>query len=863
MKYWPYLRVGTALVLAAALASCAGALTWMAYRHDPHGPAAAGRLELPGLTQRVEVIRDRWGIPHLFAQNESDLMRAMGYVQAQDRLFQMDMLRRVVEGHLSEIVGERPLETAFSWGGRTTVEQDLGMRILGFEHNASIIVELMPPDQLELFEAYAQGVNAYLSQNRDNLPVEFRLLDYEPEPWRVIDSVALSRMVGWQLRTNDGYELLRAASDIILGEGGANRLLPLSAPHGPFIIPNYRFSLKKPSLAIHPQPLKELEKDQLSTNTIFKLFSLATSNDPEASNNWVVNGSKAVRGQPILANDPHLPHLAPSFFHLIHLSGAGYDTIGAALPGVPFVILGHNRHLAWAVTNCQADVADFYLHNVDPQHPERYLWGDTWEDFVVREEVVQVKEGSSQRPERIMVRVSRFGPVVTDLINKQQSRDVLALRWTGQDFLSHPDAYWELEKAATPEERVEVGRRYRKDNRGNDSIALREINLGQSCDDLFRALARYGNPRQNWICGDDGGNIGYVAAGLVPVRETGDGSRIARAWKNEGRWLGFIPFNELPQERNPQRGYIVTANNQTLDATKYPYPWASHYAPGYRAMRIEQMLNERAKLDAADMARMQGDRRSLLADDLVPLFIEAARQDEALTDARLMLERWNRVAEPDSAGAAVFYTAYDLLVRMVVEDETGPDLFNAMTRYHYTWEPLLEIVKDKKSPFHNSVRSKGKESWDISYRRALSAAYAQLQITLGPDPGVWTWGKLHAVTCKHMLGGQKGLAEAVNVGPYSNGGGPDTVWQEFFYPGSGSYATRGGPVFRHVVDMAAPAKSWLVLDTGNWGQPLTRHYSDLHRDYWRHSELAPGYLDREDIEAAVEGVLMLEPVALP
>jgi len=855
------LRFFVAALLAVMLTSCAGVLTWVAYRHDPQGPQIAGTFELPGLTEPVEVIRDRWAIPHIFADAETDLMRAMGYIHAQDRLFQMDLFRRIIEGKLAEVLGDIPLDSVMSLGGKSTVEQDMGMRILGFEHSAAIFAEMLPPAERALFEAYAQGVNAFIAQHADDLPVEFGLLGYEPTPWEVKDSIAMARFISWGLASNYPLELMRAAADNTVGAGSGEKLLPPFSMQSTRILPDYKLKRKSFPLPFNRTPLTGLTSEELSNQTIYALLHNRGGRTIEASNNWTVDGSRSLSGKPLLANDPHLTHLAPSFFHLIHLAGAGYDTIGASFPGVPFVILGHNRGLAWAVTNCQADVQDLYLHKVDPLHPERYLYKDTWEDFIVREETVQVKEGTHLRPEKINVRVSRFGPVVTDLVNPDRSRDVLSLRWVGMDFADDPDLFWRLEQAGSFKERKELAHEH-AGQRGDDITALRQLNRGRSCDDFFQALTYLGSPRQNWICADAGGAIGYVAAGLIPVRNSGDGTRIARAWKDEGRWIGFIPFADLPQARNPKRGYIVSANNETMDMSAYPYPWSDSFVPGDRATRIAEMIEERARLDVADFSRIQGDRLSGQAKRFKPLFIAAAKGDEALTDARLVLARWDDVAAAASAGAALFSVALDHLMRAVMADEMGEDLFFQLTHSQFSHGILTEIAMNKKSPLHDSVKSKRKETWELSYRRALSAAYAELQRRLGPDPSLWRWGALHTMTARHPLGGDTRLAGDLNLGPHPFGGGSDTVWASFYSVGANDYDTNCGPVYRHVVDMARPHHGWFVLDSGNWGQPLTEHYDDLH-ELWLANKLIPGYLNREDIQDNVAGVLTLAPVDLP
>jgi penicillin amidase len=857
------LRV-VALLSALALTSCAGALTWMAYRHDPRGPQTAGTIELPGLTAAVEVIRDKWGIPHIFAEHELDLIRTMGYVQAQDRLFQMDAMRRAVNGHLAEVVGDRPLQKSYCFGARSIREQDIGMRILGFEHLATLAAELLPPYSKAMLEAYAQGVNAYIAQNTGRLPVEFGLLGYEPALWEPKDTIALQRFLGWMLSTNARTELLQAAADAVLGPEKAAMLLPaFQDAKSPRILPDYKFPFKRPSLAFDPKPLAPLDKKQVSLATVYRMLDIAVaSDDAEASNNWVVSGARAAKGKPILANDPHLPHMVPSVFHLIHLSGDGFDAIGASFPGVPLIVLGHNRHVAWAATNNQADVQDFYLHNVDANHPDRYMRGDTWEDFVQREETINVKEGPAMRPEKFVVRVSRFGPVVTDLFARDRASNVLSLRWTGMDFLPNPEAFWALEKAATPAERQAIVDKYRGNGRGDDTEAFRLVNRSASCDEYFRAMSLFGCPRQNWICGDDAGHIGYAAAGFVPVRNHGNGRRFARAWKDEGRWTAFIPYEELPQRRDPRSGFIATANNITMDLDAYPYPWAYQYAGRYRAERIVALLAAEPKADAATMKRIQGDVHSNMGEEFAPWFIAAAKGDESLTDARIVLEQWDREAAADSAGAALFYAAMDELLHKLLAEHLGPDLYKAFVNCNQAGYAALQIAADKNSYFHSLPRSKATGAWDLTYRRALSAAYARLQREYGADPKKWRWGEMHRLTIAHPLGGEAKIAASLNIGPTEASGATDTVWASHFEMGDGGFTPRSGPAYRHIVDLASPERSWIVLDTGEWGQPLTEHYADLH-ELWQRNDLAPGLLNRADIEENVGGSLILEPAKLP
>ncbi|MDP8225702.1 MAG: penicillin acylase family protein [Candidatus Lernaella stagnicola] len=852
------------LVALLFLTSCAAALKWMAYRSDPRGPIIAGQIEVAALDSRVEVIRDKWAIPHIFAETEHDLMRAVGYVHAQDRLFEMDFFRRVATGRLAEVIGDRPLVTGLIYGATTSREQDIGMRILGFEHNAKLYLELAPPESVALLQAYADGVNAYLAAHHDDLPIEFGLIGYQPELWKPEDTIALQRFLGWMLSTNGVVELLRAASDKLLGYEQTELLLPTySHPKAPRILPNYKFPRRKPSIPFDPTPLKPLAAENISLTTVYRMLGSVGNEATDASNNWAVAGSRTASGYPILANDPHLPHLAPGIFHLTHLSGAGYDVIGATFPGVPLIVLGHNRHVGWAATNNQGDVQDLYAHQVDPGRPERYKFNNTWEDFVTREETVYIKEGADRRAERVLVRVSRFGPVVTDMFARDRTKDVISLRWAGMDFMDSPTAFWELHRSKTPEERRIVADKYWKKKRGDDIAVMRRVNRDvTSCAEYYEAMSRYGTLRQNWVCADTSGHIGYAPMGFVPVRNRGDGRRIARAWRDEGRWIAWVPPEEIPQRMDPPSGYFVSANNATTDLDAYPYPWAYQYVAGYRAARIIELIEAQKPIDAAYIARMHTDVYSKLGEEFVPLFVEAGKGDDALTDAWLILERWDLKATADSAGAALFNVAFDELAKKMLADEMGPDLYRAYTSTHMTNGMLAAILRQKDSPFHDSVNSKQRETWEITYRRALSAAYAKLQQELGPDPALWQWGDVHMLTIAHPLGSQSALADSVNIGPVPHGGGNDTIWASFFRVGSGDFHTTAGPAYRHIVDMKNPAYSWLVLDTGNWGRPLTDYYDDQY-ELWRRGEYALGLMDRGDIEEHVMGVLVLEPAKLP
>lgn len=851
------------IACCSLLCSCQAMSVWIKYSSDPQPPLTGGIASLPALEAQVEVLRDQWAIPHIFAENKTDLMRATGYVHAQDRLFQMDMLRRLTTGYLAEVIGDRPLDTPLAYGARTILEQDKGMRILGFGHIARLYLELTSPQTRELLNAYAEGVNAYIESHLDQLPVEFGLLGYRPRAWTPADSVSLQFMLGWGLATNGRVEAMRAAADKIMGSEKSEKVLPIfDYANNVYILPDYQFPLSEPSVAHDPSPLAPLDAGDLALPTLYRLLGRQSAENTEASNNWVVAGSRSESGKPILSNDPHLSHMSPGIFHLMHLKAGDLDVIGASLPGLPLVVLGHNRHTAWAATNNQGDMQDLYLHKVDAEKPDCYRYLDGCEAFVTRRESITVKTDRGFRVESLQVRTTRFGPVISDLFGSDPSKEVISIRWTGQDFLDSPAAYWELERATDAAGRLEVSQKYRTEGRGDSMKAYLAVNLSSSCEDYYKAMKSYGMPRQNWICADTAGHIGYAAAGLMPVRKNGDGRRIARAWMDEGRWIAWIPYDEIPRRMDPESGYIVSANNATFKNGSYPYPWSGHYNMGHRARRIVELVTSKPQLNVTDMQKIQTDVYSKLADDFILLFVEFGIMDPSLEKAIALLSDWDKSAAFNSSGAAMFYTAMSELVRVILLDDLGEDLFSAYVETHLTNGMPLAIALDPNSPFHDDIRTSTGETQADSFNTALANAYDNLEKWLGKDQYKWRWGKLHTLNMKHPLGSEKLIAEALNIGPIQHGGGTDTIWAAFFYMGQNRFSTLGGPVLRHIVDMNQPERSLLVTDSGQWGKPLTEHYDSMF-NLWRKGQMAEGLMNREDIEAVLSGKLVLRaaPVA--
>ncbi|HLQ10992.1 MAG TPA: penicillin acylase family protein, partial [Ktedonobacteraceae bacterium] len=537
------------VAVAAGVAGLAGGAYCFVMRRPL--PRYKGEVHLPGLHEAVEVITDRYGVPHIYAQNEDDLFYGQGYVHAQERLWQMELNRRIGSGRLCEVFGEIALEA------------DRFTRRLGMHRAAAAALDHLPAHSRRILDAYARGVNAYIEQNQHNLPVEFTILRYRPGPWLITDTIQWSKMMGWNLGGNWETEVVRARLVAKLGAERAARLEAGYDPQHPLIVP--------PGVAYQGVNLGMLEQyEQLKLLSGFGMLS--------GSNNWAVDGTMTTTGLPILCNDPHLGQVAPSIWYECHLAAGDIDVVGASFPGAPGIVIGHNRRVAWGLTNAISDYQDLYIEKFHPEHPNQYEYMGKWEEAQVIREEIRVK--GAKTPVIEEVRVTRHGPILTTFTpraqdtsssNGHQAQELpLALRWTGQD-------------------------------KHNIVAAVQQMNRAANWEEFRQGLRDWDLPPQNVVYADVDGNIGYVMAGAIPIRARGQGLLPSPGWTGEYEWTSYIPFEELPQTYNPEQHFIVTANNRVVDDS-YPYYITNEWLNGYRAQRIRDLLTSKQKLSLSDMA---------------------------------------------------------------------------------------------------------------------------------------------------------------------------------------------------------------------------------------------------------------------
>jgi len=729
-------------------------------------PQVSGTLAVPGLRAPVTVYRDSWGVPHIYAANQHDLFFSQGFVTAQDRLFGMEVLRRSAAGRLSEIFGESQVDT------------DKFLRSFMLRRAAEASLAAYSAADRQVIDDYAAGVNAYIDRATASgrLPPEFVVLGVRPEPWTAVDSLSIGKLMAYDLGGNWSAEIWRYQLIERVGAAKAAELLPEYPGSGPLIIPGL----------------------SQATAALDQLLAMAPPPDPGlGSNNWVLAGSRTASGKPLLANDPHLGIREPAIWYQTHLNLAseGFNVVGVTFTGVPGIVVGHNDHVAWGVTNLGPDVQDLYVEVPNPQNPQEFLHNGRYEPAQVLQEDIKVK--GKERPVPFTLLVTRHGPIITPVSASKEQRPAvaLAMRWTALD----PSA--------------ELG-------------AILGFDRAKNWTEFRAALQQFSVPAQNFVFAADDGTIAYRGNGRVPIRKQGNGLLPVPGWTDDYDWTGFVPWEALPEVVNPPTGFIATANAKPVDDS-YPYFLNVAWAPPYRTQRIQEVLQKAQGWTVQQMEQLQTDHANLQARTLLPVLLPAAEQglkgaSQLEQDALQALHNWDQVDSTEAVGTTLFRLWYRNLQRELYAPGMGDALFERMTdATQITDRLLLAAGQGKPSSWLPADGLPGAAA------RSLRKTVADLRTDLGGQVSGWKWGKVHTITFGHPLGSVKPLNLLFNVGPYALGGGSDTV-------GAASYS-RLGPGFgvtsaapwRQVVDLANPAgDSFDVVGPGESGNPVSSHYRD-------------------------------------
>jgi penicillin G amidase len=826
---WPILRrVLLGLVLLIILIAGGGYL----YLRQSL-PQTSGTITVNGISAPIRIVRDADAIPHIFAATRADALYGLGYVHAQDRLWQMEFQRRIGHGRLSEVFGA------------ATLPQDQFLRTVGFGRAANEAWRRLPEDVKKDVNVYVSGVNAFIETHHGRkLPPEFQLLWFEPEPFTGPDVIVWVKMMAWDLSANYSLELMR--HDLFAKVGARmNDLLPpypddalsivADDAADPAAVPPARHHEMSALPANVDTYSARLAASLAKGNEVVRQFLLGGTNvESVGSNNWVVDGTLTASGKPLLANDPHLGTHIPSLWYLAHMSAGDFDVIGATLPGAPAMAIGRNRFIAWGETNVAADVQDLYAERISADGTTAEFQGRQ-EPIRIIPETIKVSGGA---PVTINVRVTRHGPLISDGINavnaasndepKAAPLEPLALRWTALD-----------------EEDTTV-------------TSFLRLNDARNWNDFTAAMRLLVTPSQNFVYADVDGHIGYYAPGHIPVRSAGDGSRPVPGWTGKAEWTGWVPFEELPHLFDPPSHAIVTANHRPMPAT-YPHLIALEFPDPYRAERITDLLKKKAQgWTVDDFSAIQGDTLSLHAQRLMPVLLAHTRTNDNVAPALDILRKWDYNARADSAAEAIFEAWFLRLAPALVGDELGPVARATYEgRFSYITRFVLNTLGGSHTEWCDNVTTPQKETCDDSVTTALSDALRDLRTRMGNEPSGWRWDKIHNAVFPHQGLDSVGVLKPILSRAVPNGGDWSTV-NVGPVAANALYEQRSVPGYRQIIDLS-PANDSRFLDAvGESGHFLSPHYDDYLADWSavRHKKMRT---DRKEIEAGAIGTLTLTP----
>jgi penicillin G amidase len=801
-----------ALLFIALLLAALGTLAWFYSITRAALPQLDGNLKVSGLSARVSVIRDGHGVPTIDAANLDDLFFAQGYVTAQDRLWQMDMMRRFAAGEISELLGEEFLP------------HDREQRILGIRVAARKSLEVSSALNRSHFEAYARGVNAYIESHRDRLPIEFRILRYSPRPWTPEDSTLIASQMVKDLNHYPYRDALEREK--IQAKLGPDLTADL------YVNTSWRDrppTMARPSL--DQKPNQDIDDEDPPDESVGgsvvsqiggpAIRHLEDGSDPDAhfvlgSNNWVVSGAHTVSGKPLLSNDMHLGHQMPNLWYEAHLHCGNFDTAGVTLPGLPYVIVGHNQRIAWGFTNVGPTVEDLYIETFNAEG--QYLTPNGWKAAEHRSEIIRVKG----KPDVVVdVALTRHGPIITELVPGETRK--LALRWTLYDGTHDP---------------------------------FFEVNSAQNWEQFRTAFSTFDAPGQNVVYADVDGNIGYQATGKIPIRASGDGSLPEIGSDNSHEWTGYVPFDKLPSVYNPASGIIATANGR-ITPDGYKYSISAGWEAPWRTARIYRVLESGKKFSAADMLALQTDIYSeadrFFAERFVYSVDHAKKPSPRARQAAEILRGWDGRMTADSAAPLIAYRARADLTRLLLEPKLGvapadPKQADASLNWKtYSWG--MQSVWLENVVHHQPERwlPAGYSGYDDLLAAAVEAVVA------GPDAAkdlaAWKWGAYRPVEIQHPILGRIPLLQRWS--------GPG------IQPQSGSgYTVKAvsrshGPSERLTVDLSDLDQTTLNLVTGQAGNFLSPYYMDQWKAWYEGYTFKLPYSEKA-VAAAKQHELVME-----
>ncbi len=724
------------------------------------------------LENDVEVLFDDYGVPSVFAQNDSDMFKVAGYLGARDRLFQMAFLKYAYKGQLSSVVND------------TLFAEDRFLRTLGFEKIAKKTLKKVPLDVLKHLEDTCYGINEYVqSLSPSQYPLEFKLMQINELPtFEPLDIVALSTMMAWELQGGWDSELFFGAINEQLGPDYLSEILPTYDPN--FVTISYDDVL-----------LKSFK--QYASNTKDLRVLLKTERNGYGSNAWAVSGSKTVSGKPLLANDPHLAYNLPPWWYEIRLKSDNYNFGGYGLYGIPLPVIGHNENIGWGFTNVMTDDMDFYIEKLNEEQTQYYVDGQ-WRDLIIEEEELVLKSGAKRK---IIIRSTHRGPIISEIHRDAKAfKKAISFRWTEFDAFDETTGLFMLAKASNWEE-------------------------------FSEASKFFGAPGQNWTYADKQGNIGWRPSSKIPIRLDADKLIPFDGTTTKYDWKGYIPFDEMPFSFNPEKGYISNGNNKIV-GDEYPYYISKYWADPSRATQIDNRLQVDTKLSSDDMKSILNEVTAPFSKKYAPLFVENYSKgfSENADTIYDILRGWDGVESIDSKAAVAFHTIYIHLVQNIFQDELqsfGDESLDTLHSLKYIRTQAIRSIFDgNASLWVDNVNTKNQETLSDIVNQSFDDAYNFLNERYG-NPTNLVWGDVHQVTFQHRLDGDPLVKKLINFseGPFPMAGSEMTP-RAASYSVSNPFDVRAGSSMRRIIDFSNFDKGFSILPTGQSGLFRSRHYND-------------------------------------
>ncbi len=738
-------------------------------------------ITLKGLKSEVKVYRDEYAIPHIYAENEHDLYCAVGYVMAQDRLWQMDLLRRATTGQLAEIFGE------------DLIDSDLLLRSLRSPEKSEYVMKNSSPKLMDAIEAFASGVNQFIESHKNNLPIEFTLLGYQPDKWEPVHSVNLIGYMAWDLAMSWQSEAILYKIAQKTGSKKANMLYPDLSEQKSVTFPYFKLDS---TLNADTSELA-FRYDLQKINQSLEKLGLGVF---YGSNNWAVAGSKTKSGKPMLANDMHLGLFAPGLWYQIHQVVPGkLDVSGVILPGQPLIICGHNQNIAWGMTNVMIDDLDFYKETIHPDNPNLYKLDSEWKEMEIKNEKIKLPDGEIVEKK---IRFTHRGPIVSQ--HKNLKNTVISMRWMGNE-------------------------------KSNELKSVYLLNRAENWQDFKAALKSFKSISQNIAFADTKGNIGLFCAAGIPKRK-GNPALLLPGETSEFDWQGIVPFDSLPYVYNPECGFIASANSRTI-GPDYPYYISYWFDLPQRYNRIREMLKERNDITTKDFKNIQNDNHSLLAKQMLPTMItEMEKVKNLLSEHEAMLnklKKWQGNYLMESSEALFFEQFYLKYMENLLQDEMTDSLYKEFISSKILVRNIVNSTwNGKYRVWCDNVNTPEKENFHELINTSFVEAYTELEKKFGKNTEKWKWGKVHQLTLAHPMSKVKILDFLFGLSSktYPVPGSFHTVGV-YSYKFTNPFSVHHGASHRHIYTLDDWNNSETVIPTGISGIPASKHYCDQTKMY--------------------------------